>query len=412
MKSSGPKIAILFRYGCGEHVDFLPALPYLVERLRNGGAEVHHFGFRGGRSMPGGLAEKVRIHESFVRVKRSSEWDKRVKAFLWLLTLPWLGRRLQREGFDRVFVDETLPLSAWLLRKTYKGHLSFTVHDFFIDIYWMQRPWLRGPGRWVQALDRSAWPKLDLIFTRVEAAKRYLISEGVEADRIRVLPDSVDVNTFSPETNPDRRRDLREKWGLSAEDVVLVHHGIMHPNKGNVRLVEAMARVKSISPQVKLLLIGDGPEMPTLRRRRRELGLEEQVILCGWLPGLSDIADALRAADIGVVMRRGLKGDHFHVTSTLVHNLAAGLPLLAVRLDGVCEVVVEGETGYLFDPECGHEFDGKLQRLIRDPEQRRRMGERARALAENRFSPERIAEGYAEVLHSSRQFLRAVDTDF
>lgn len=398
MKPSLPKIAILFRYGCGEHVDFLPALPSLLRRLREGGAEVHHFGFRGGRSLPEGLAECVHIHEIPVRVRRSSEWDKRVKAVLWLAYLPWLGRRLQRQGFDRVFVDETLPLSAWLLRKTYKGHLSFTVHDFFIELYWMRYRCLRGPGRWVQALDHRAWRGLDLIFTRVESAKRYLISEGVEADRIRVLPDSVDSTTFTPGTNPDRRRELRRIWGLTDEDVVLVHHGIMHPNKGNVRLVEAMARVKTTSPQVKLLLIGDGSEMRTLRRRRRELGLEAQVILCGWLPALSDIADALRAADIGVVMRRGLPGDHFHVTSTLVHNLAAGLPILAVRLDGVCEVVEEGETGYLFDPGCGGEFDEKLRRLLRDPEQRQRMGERARALAESRFSPAGIAEGYAEAL--------------
>lgn len=402
MKTSGTKIAILFRYGCGEHVDFLPALPHLVERLRAGGAEVHHFGFRGGRPVPEGLESKLHIHEGFVRVNRSSERDKRVKALLWLLTLPWLGRRLQREGFDRVFVDETLPLSAWLLRKTYKGQLAFTVHDFFIDIYWMQRPWLCGPGRWVQALDRKAWRKLDLIFTRVEAAKRYLISEGVEADRIRVLPDSVDVDRFTPGRDEDRRRELREKWGFSDEDVVLVHHGIMHPNKGNVRLVEAMARVKEEWPQVKLLLVGDGPEMPILRRRRRDLGLEEQVILCGWLPGLSEIADALRAADIGVVMRLGLKGDHFHVTSTLVHNLAAGLPILAARLDGVCEVVAEGGTGYLFDPECGGEFDDKLRRLLGDPEERRRMGERGRVLAVRRFAPVRVAEGYEKELTSLR----------
>jgi glycosyltransferase involved in cell wall biosynthesis len=398
MKSSPRKIAFLFRYGCGEHVDFLPALPAIIDEFHAAKVELHHFGFRGQKAVPAELMDKMHVHEGRVRVRRSSEWDKRVKALLWLAYLPWLGRRLQREGFDRVFVDETLPLSAWLLRKSYKGHLSFTVHDFFIEMYWMKHGWLKGPIRWVQSLDLKAWRQLDLIFTRVESAKKFLILKGVDADRIRVLPDSVDLDQFRAEAESNRRAELREKWGVSAEEVLLVHHGIMHPNKGNGRLVEAMGRLKTSCPQVKLLLVGDGTEMKGLRRRQRELDLEQQVILCGWLPALSDIAEALQASDIGLVMRLGLEGDHFHVTSTLVHNLACGLPVLAVRLGGICEVVKEGETGYLFDPDCGAEFDEKLQQLIRNSARRQQMGERARALAETRFSPRVIARGYVEAL--------------
>ncbi len=398
MKAAPRKVAILFRYGAGEHVDFLPALPAMVERLVQQGAEVHHFGFGGGPELPLGLKDQLKVHAGPFKVCRASGWDKHVKALLWLASLPWLGWKCSREGFDVVFVDETLPLSAPLLRLGYRGSLMFTIHDFFMEIYWGKNFWLRYPGRWVQKIDLSAWKKLDRIFTRVEAAKVHLQGKGVDANRISVVPDPVDLTLFSPLENQQVRKNFREAWGMKEEDLVMVHHGIMHPNKGNLRLIEAMVALREDFPQLKLLLIGDGPEMKDLREAVKALHLETCVILTGWLPGMKDIAVALQSADIGLVMRKGIPGDHFHVTSTLVHNLACGLPVLAARLDGIAEVLDGSRAGEMFDPACGESFQEKLTVLIEDPDRRKEMGAEARRLAERLFDPERIAAAYVEAM--------------
>lgn len=398
MKSPSGKVALLFRYGAGEHVDFLPALPEILRRLHEEGLEVHHFGFRGKESLPADLRRWVQVHEGPFRVNRGSQWDKHLKALLWLMGLPFLGWRLQRRGFDKVFVDETLPLSAMLLRMGYRGKLLFTVHDFFMEIYWEPRSLLRAPARWIQRLDARAWRRLDRIFTRTESAKEFLTGKGLCPDRISVLPDPVNLQLFHPEGDRDQREAFRAAWGVTPQDLLMVHHGIMHPNKGNLRLIQAVQRLRERLPHLKLMLIGDGPEMPELRQTVTALGLQDRVLLTGWLPGLADISRALKAGDIGLVMRKGLPGDHFHVTSTLVHNLACGLPVLSARLRGISEVVEEGREGFLFDPVCDEEFDRKLIQLAESPELRKEMGLAARQKAEESFDPGRIAEEYVKWL--------------
>jgi len=396
------KLAIVFRYGASEHVDFLPSLPLLVKQLAEEGWEVHHFGFRGRGKVPASLSAHAVIHRGFIRVHRGRALDKWLKAFLWLLLLPRLGRKLQKQGFDRVFVDETLPGSAGLLRRGYKGDLAFTVHDVFTEIYLSRGGIFAGLGRWLQAKDVKAWKTLDRIFTRVEAARESLVKMGLERERIHVVPDAVDGQLFSPGMTAEARKKVRERWRIWTEDLVMVHHGIMHPNKGNVLLVEALFRLRHKLPNLKLLLIGDGPEKREVLNAAGRRGLSDRVVCTGWVKTLDDIADLLRASDIGLVMRRGIPGDEYHVTSTLVHNLATGLPTVAVRLPGIEEVVQDGVHGALFDPECGEEFDQWILRLARDASVRKRLGASGRELAESVFCPKEIASRYVEALTCER----------
>jgi len=388
-----PRLAILFRYGAGEHVHFLPALPELAAEL-SADFEVHHFGFRTAEPIPPLLREHAVLHEVPIRVRRSCDVDKRWKALLWSLFLPFLGLYLQLRRFRIVFVDETLPLSAAALRLAYRRKLAFTIHDFFLEVYFPPDSSMGKFGKRVQATDLRSWRGLERIFTRVEAARAFLEEKGVPAERIRVVHDPCDLHLFAP----GDRAAARLRWGFNGDDVVLVHHGVMHPNKGNDRVIRALGRLKDRLPRLKFLLIGEGPEYERLEDLVLELGLRDQVRLTGWLASMREVAEALNAADIGLVMRVGQTSDHFHVTSTLVHNLATGLPVLAARLDGIQEIMREGREGYLFDPVCGGEFDQKLIRLADDPALRARMAAAARKTAETRFDRHRIAAEMAKGL--------------
>jgi glycosyltransferase involved in cell wall biosynthesis len=392
--TSAKTLVILFRYGAGEHVNFLPALLHLCRELEAEGWQVEHLGFRSGLEPPAELSACCRVRSLPFRVNRASRPDKLWKAVLWLMLLPWIGWRLQARGVHTVFVDETLPLSAFALRLGYRGRLCFTVHDFFTDIYLTDRWWTRPIGQWLKRRDQRDWTKLDLLFTRVQAARDYLVDAGIPFGRIHVVPDSVDTGLFYPGDSDG----FRKEWGIGREEIVLIHHGVMHPNKGNVRFVRAIARLKSSLPPFRLVIVGDGSEMRYLLTCIEEEGLSSRVILTGWLPGLEDIAEALRAADLGLVMRLGLPGDDFHVTSTLVHNLAAGLPVLCARLRGLEESITDQQEGLFFDPACTEELRICLETLILDADLRKRMGTAARQLAEHRFSPQAVARRYAAVL--------------
>ena len=391
--SGKPGLAILFRYGAGEHLHFLPALPELMEDLSRD-FTVHHIGFRGEERVPESLRRHARLHELPLRVRRKSEPDKRWKALCWSLLLPWLGLILRLKKVQVVFIDETLPLSAFALRLAYRGIIVQTVHDFFLEIYFP--PGSRGHrlGTWLQQVDLRTWKRIQGIFTRVEATRDYLITQGLRPERIHVAHDPCDLQLFAPR----ERAAARAAWGFSPEDVVMVHHGVMHPNKGNDRILRALARLRHDLPRLKFLLIGEGPASEALDDLILELGLSGQVRRTGWLGSMQEVAHALNAADIGLVMRVGQPGDHFHVTSTLVHNLATGLPVLAARLDGIQEIVTEDREALLFDPVCDAEFDQKLRRLTEDPALRLRLGCAARATAEDKFDRNHIAASMADAL--------------
>ena len=388
-----PRVAFWFRYGPAEHTELLHALPDVIERLARG-AEVHYFGLRSQRPVPERIARAARVHLLPLTVHRTSSRDKFLKTALWLLLLPWIALRSRLLGIDAVYIDETIPFTTQIGRLFFGRRVAVTVVDFFVDIY-LSRPGLVGRiGRAIRAADLRSWRRLPLIFTRARSTRDYLVGQGLDGARIRPAYDPCDLSIY----HPADRAAARRKLGIPDDAVVLVHHGILHPNKGNDRILQAIAPLKVSHPQFRYLLVGDGPEMANLRAQAKALGLEDRVIFTGWLPALDQVNEALNAGDIGLVMRVGAESDNFHMTGALVHSLACGLPVLAAKLAGVSEVTREDENGLLFPPADMEMFRAKLIRLIEDPAARRRMGAAALATAREHFDMERFTEHTAQAL--------------
>ena len=345
MNERRPRIAFAFRYGAAEHAELFHALPALLSRLSEE-AEVHYFGLRSAAPPAIPLPATVRYHHLPLRVRRTSERDKRLKTAAWIALLPWIARRCRRLGMDALYLDETIPLTAGIALRHFGPRVALTIADIFVDVYAERSRLVRALRPRVLATDERAWRRLPLIFTRARAAADWLAARGVPREVIRTVYDPCDFTRY----HPGDRAAARRKWGYADSDIVLVHHGILHPNKGNDWILTALAPAMARNPELRYLLVGDGPEMPRLRRIVAELGLGDRVRLAGWLPRPEDVCEALNAADIGLVMRRGARSDDFHMTGALVHSMACGLPILAARLGGVSEVVREDETGWLFSP--------------------------------------------------------------
>lgn len=386
------KIAFWFRYGPAEHAELCHAIPGVVERLARD-AEVHYYGLKGPRPVPAAIAANARLHILPLRVNRTSTRDKFVMTAVWLLLLPFIGLHTRLRGVDLVYIDETLPFSASLARIFFGRRVVITVADFFVDIYFT-RGWRAKLGAWIRARDLANWTKLEGIITRAKATRDYLAKNGVEAARVFPIYDPCDMTIY----RPVERAEVRKRFGYADHVVVLVHHGILHPNKGNDRILRSLARLKPDFPELRYLLIGDGSEMENLKTLARELGIEDVVRFTGWLPRLAEVNEAINAGDIGLVMRVGHQSDDFHMTGALVHSMACGLPVLAAKLGGVSEVVKEGEAGLLFPPEQMEVFEEKLARLVRDAGLRRTMGAAALAKARECFDIARITEDTAATL--------------
>jgi glycosyltransferase involved in cell wall biosynthesis len=393
MTERKPKIALWFRYGPAEHTELFHAIPHIVEALA-AHAEVHYFGLRSDKPLPAAIARHARVHHLPWRVRRTDERDKLWKTLLWVVMLPWVALHNRLLGIQVVYIDETVPLTAPLARLFFGRRVAFSVVDFFPEIYWGQKPLLRPLIRLIRAADLAAWRRLPLLFTRAGATKTYLAGQGVPADRIHPVYDPCDFSIYQPAD----RAAARQRFGYGTDEVVLVHHGILHPNKGNDRILRVLARARPQTPQLRFLLVGDGPERQRLEALARELGVADVVRFTGWLQRMQDVNTALNAGDIGLVMRVGMQADDFHMTGALVHNMACGLPILTARLGGVSEVIREDDAGLLFDPDDADALLAQLLRLARDAELRRRLGRRALELARIHFDMAAVVRNTTEPL--------------
>lgn len=382
------KIAIWHRYGPADHVQCGGhCIPAVVTELSKH-AEVHYFGMKTNNPVPEQIARHAVIHTLPFYFRRSSMRSKVIKTLLWYSAMPWMGLYCRIHKFNAIFIDETIPLTAPIVRFFFGPNLAMTIMDFFLDIYFEKARILKPLCSLLKKIDVTAWRKLPVIYTKVDYTREYLAELGVDKSCIHTVYNPCDTNIFFPSD----KKAMRKHFGFTENDVVLVHHGILHPNKGNDRIISAVAELREKFPQLRFLLIGDGAEMQNLKALIAKLNLQDIVIMPGWLPTEADLNKALGSADIGLVMRIGQFTDNFHLTETLSHEMACGLPIIAANLKGIAEVIKDGENGYLFDPKEMTEFKNKLSKLIISPDQRNQFGKQSIKLCKEYCSLERATQ--------------------
>ncbi|NCD34080.1 MAG: glycosyltransferase [Spartobacteria bacterium] len=383
-----PKIALWFRYGPAEHTELFHAIPKIIAYLSDR-AEVHYYGLKSEKPIPELIEQKCQVHHLPFFVDRTNTRDKFLKTALWVLCMPIIGLKCRMQGVDAVYIDETVPLTALLARIFYGPNVAFTVADFFTDIYFQKKGITQFVGRVVRAIDTRSWKRIPLFFTRAKSTRTYLASLDIPESHVCPVYDPCDFSIYFP-IKASQRFAARADLGIEPEHVVLVHHGILHPNKGNERIIRALATMKGKQPNLRYLLVGDGPDMDHLKRLTRELEMDDVVLFTGWLPTLKDVNNALNAGDIGLVMRTGQQSDDFHMTGALVHSMATGLPVISAHLAGVAEVIHDNENGFLFAPDNMDEFCAKLTQLIETPGIRAEFGQKTLTLAHEIFDMESV----------------------
>jgi glycosyltransferase involved in cell wall biosynthesis len=189
-----------------------------------------------------------------------------------------------------------------------------------------------------------------------------------------VIPNAVDVGA-APRSVSTRQPPL----------VVAV--GRLKAPKDFPTLVRALGRLPAGS--FEAMIVGDGPDLPRLEEAIRSGGLSDAVRLAR---ERHDVPRLLAAADVFVLASRS----EGHPVSVL-EAMAAGLPVVASRVGGVPEQVVDGETGLLVDPGDPEPLAAALERLTDDPALRRRLGAAGRARAEERFDLEPFRRAHLEL---------------
>jgi glycogen(starch) synthase len=182
---------------------------------------------------------------------------------------------------------------------------------------------------------------------------------------------------------------LREPSDLPFNPPRLLGIGRMIPEKGFDLAIEALARVRTVFPEARLVLAGDGPARPLLEQWAAKLELGAAVEFAGWCRP-EKITELINASTVVVVPSRW--PEPFGLAA-----LEAALnarPVVASRVGGLPEVVIHNETGLLFEKGDSAALAQQVIFLFQSHALAVRMGRVARQRALTRFSPERMAEEY------------------
>jgi len=221
---------------------------------------------------------------------------------------------------------------------------------------------------------------------RVTAVSRFLEQEtrrifGIQRD-IRVIHNFVDCDRFRPRVTPELRRRF-----APADEVILMHASNFRPVKNVGVLLEVFAAVARERP-ARLVLLGEGPELPFAQRRAHELGLAERVVYLG---NQEAIEELLPLADVFL-----LPSHHESFGLAALEAMACAVPVICTSVGGATEVIEEGKDGFLRHPADVSGWVETALALLRDPGRRRAIGEAARRTAQQRFCSDEAAVRYEE----------------
>ncbi|MGY3394283.1 glycosyltransferase involved in cell wall biosynthesis [Bradyrhizobium sp. USDA 3311] len=295
---------------------------------------------------------------------------------------------LERERFDiiqtHLFHSMVIGrIAAWLADVPVR--LSMIAGPFHLEAY--TPSWIDGSTQW---MDTALIPSC-------EFSRSLYLSMGVRKQRLEVIYYGPDETRFEP--SREVAADLRAEHGWAADAPLIGMVAYFYPElgvnrwtppaaqgrpvKSHVDLIRAMPAVLAEFPNAKLLLVGSGWEeggrqyMAKMQALVAELGLSDSVVFTGYR---TDIPAVLKSLDVAVQasVSENLGGS--------IEGLLMECPMVATRVGGLVDSVIDGHTGVLVGPADPAELARGILELLRDPSRAREFGRHGRARMLERFT--------------------------
>jgi glycosyltransferase involved in cell wall biosynthesis len=283
-------------------------------------------------------------------------------------TLPVLFHGEADVGFVRRFrarIDEQKPDVIHL----YSGNGA--------DTLGLWAAWRSGVPSVVSRRDDRAQPgmiarlkynRCDRVIAVSDGIRDNLIREGVSPEHVVTVRSAIDAESI-PHTCEDGA-EFRRGFGFSEDSLVLAMAARFVERKGHALLLDALPSLIEAEPRTRVVLFGEGPNFEEMRERVDGEGLGAHVHFAGFR---EDLVDLLPCCDVFVHPARA-EGSGV----APLEAAAAGLPVVATRVGGLPEAVVDGRTGLLVEPDDPEGLRDALVRLLGDPALRGRMGSEGR----------------------------------
>jgi N-acetyl-alpha-D-glucosaminyl L-malate synthase BshA len=288
---------------------------------------------------------------------------------------------VRKHELDLVHVHYAIPhaTSAWIACEMLKGERDLkivtTLHGTDITLVGLHPSF--------QAITQFSILRSHGLTAVSDFLKRETVRDfSVPESRIEVVPNFVDTRIYRPGLEPCHRATLAPDG-----EKIVMHISNFRPVKRVEDVVEIFARVLGEIPS-RLVLVGDGPDLPRARVKVEELGIRDRVVFLG---EYTPVQELLSCSDLFLLPSRS---ESFGLAA--LEAMACGSPVVASRVGGLPEVIMDGETGYLCEAGDIDEMAAASIKILSDDKHRKELSDAGRAFAVKHFSSECIVPRYEE----------------
>jgi len=312
----------------------------------------------------------------------------RQSPFLWLQVPLFVcsmffhsARLIRREKIDLVHAHWALPqgLVGGILQRLLNVPVVLTVHGG--DAFAFR-------GRIGGAFKRLALRNVAACTANSDSTQREIRKYEPALD-VKLIPMGVDADHFHPKSF---EQSLRQELGIQGEMILFV--GRLVEKKGVHHLLNSMPAVIGAFPQAVLVIVGDGTQRAELERSAQRLGIKSSVRFLGKIPN-EDLPKYYAAAHVFVGPSVVDKfGDTEGLGIVFLEAAASQLAMIGTSVGGISDVLIDRVTGTQISPNDSDQMAHEITRLLRNPELRNRLGQRARQHVEENFSWKQVASSF------------------
>lgn len=223
-----------------------------------------------------------------------------------------------------------------------------------------------------ELFEKFIFYKSDKIMVISNEIKDKLIKKGISADKISLLPNGVNIDKFSV---TQKNELIQRKYNLHDKKVILFL-GTFQPWEELDKLVKVFAKIKERQNNVKLLLVGDGPDRKKIEKTIREYNLTKYVTITGFVP-FSDVPKYYSVCDVFVMVRPDMPLTQDTTPIKPFEAMAAGKVVISTDLKAMREIIEDGKTGFLV-PHSIDAIADKIIEVLNNPQLQEEIGANAR----------------------------------
>jgi glycosyltransferase involved in cell wall biosynthesis len=208
------------------------------------------------------------------------------------------------------------------------------------------------------------------------------------ADRVIRIPNGIDTSYYAPDL--EERRRVRERLGFTDADMVVGFSGRLDPVKNFDLLLQIFSLCVHEHPNIRLLLVGDGPERPRLEAWCQTHGIQRSVVFTGQQ---ENVLPSLRAMDVFL-----LTSLREQMPMTILEAMAVGVPVIATNVGEIPHMIDDGIDGFVHHLDTPIKVFGQSLSFLLSPTCRKRMGTSARQKIMASFQQETMVQRYQALI--------------